>query len=210
MKSWEIIDTPEFQRLRSIKALGCTVFVFHNANHTVFEHSLGVAYLGRKLMKRLRKDQPELNITEKDINNVTIAGLCHDLAAGPFTSAFNRFIEKKEYTKSKFYSQDWDKAELSMKMLRKIVAQKDLEFEFSDFEAISEIITGNCSTLKHKEWMCDIITNNKNMIDMRLFDSINRDTHKLGLFYSSFDNYPLFSGACVIANEICYPVTVLL
>jgi len=95
--SWQIIDTPEFQRLRSIRALGCAVFVFHNANHTVFEHSLGVAHLARKLVKRLSKEQPELEITPSDIQNVTIAGLCHDLAAGPYTSAFTRFMQKTEY-----------------------------------------------------------------------------------------------------------------
>ena len=48
-------------------------------------------------MRRLRKDQPELNIESKDIDNVTIAGLCHNLAAVPFNDAFNLFLKKKEY-----------------------------------------------------------------------------------------------------------------
>ena len=94
--SWKIIDTPIFQRLRSIRALGCSVFVFHNANHTVFEHSLGVAHLSRKLVKRLCKDQPELDIRPNDIMNATIAGLCHDIAAGPYTTAFTKFMTKTE------------------------------------------------------------------------------------------------------------------
>eukprot|EP00826_Nyctotherus_ovalis_P007572 TRINITY_DN11911_c0_g1_i6.p3 TRINITY_DN11911_c0_g1~~TRINITY_DN11911_c0_g1_i6.p3 ORF type:complete len:101 (-),score=38.76 TRINITY_DN11911_c0_g1_i6:795-1097(-) len=97
-----------------------------------------------------------------------------------------------------------------MKILKEIVAHKEIDLEFSDLDAIHEIISGNSATLKHKEWMCDVIVNRKNMVDMRLFDSINRDTHKLGLFYSSFDNYPLFSGARVISNEICYPIAVFL
>ena len=53
--------------------------------------------------------------------------------------------------------------------------------------------------------MGDIVLNKRNMIDTVLFDSINRDTHKLGLFYSSFDSYPLYANAKVIENEICYP-----
>ncbi len=53
--------------------------------------------------------------------------------------------------------------------------------------------------------MGDVVINRRNMIDTSLFDSINRDTHKLGLFYSSFDIYPLYIGARVIDNEICYP-----
>ena len=56
----QIIDTPEFQRLRNIKQLAAVSYVFPSANHTRFEHSIGVSHLAGIMMNELYLKQPVL------------------------------------------------------------------------------------------------------------------------------------------------------
>ena len=51
-----------------------------------------VAYLAAELVSTLRRNQPELNITETDLVCVSLAGLCHDLGHGPFSHMWETFM----------------------------------------------------------------------------------------------------------------------
>jgi HD superfamily phosphohydrolase len=70
---------PEFGRLRDIKQVGFLSWVYASASHGRWEHSLGTAHLAGVLVQGLRTRQPELGITDRDVNCVQLAGLCHDL-----------------------------------------------------------------------------------------------------------------------------------
>ena len=88
----KIIDTSAFQRLRYLKQLGCTYFVFHGATHTRFEHSIGVCWLAGEWIKHLMNKQPELEITQNDVKLIQISSLLHDIGHGPYSHTFERFI----------------------------------------------------------------------------------------------------------------------
>ncbi len=45
----ELIDTPEFQRLRRIRQLGAAFLVFHGAEHSRFSHALGTAHMAKRV-----------------------------------------------------------------------------------------------------------------------------------------------------------------
>ncbi|WP_290598175.1 MULTISPECIES: HD domain-containing protein [unclassified Archaeoglobus] len=79
----KIIDTPQFQRLRRVKQLGFADLVYPGANHTRFEHSLGVMHIARVLKDRLELD---------DV--VLVAALLHDIGHAPFSHSSERLLEE--------------------------------------------------------------------------------------------------------------------
>ena len=89
--AWKLINPPEFQRLRRIKQLGVSEFVFPSAVHTRFAHSIGVFHTARELVRIIEReftaDRP-LDQNRADV--ATIAALLHDLGHGPFSHTFER------------------------------------------------------------------------------------------------------------------------
>ena len=80
-----LIDTPAFRRLASIKQLGLVSLVYPAANHTRFEHSLGVYRLALLCLRRLSFDPRFADIVSPaDAEHLIAAALLHDLGHWPF------------------------------------------------------------------------------------------------------------------------------
>jgi hypothetical protein len=74
----DLVDTPEVQRLRRIRQLGLANLVFPGANHTRFEHILGVAYLTESLVS-------ELGLSEDEHDLLAAAAMLHDVGHPPYS-----------------------------------------------------------------------------------------------------------------------------
>lgn len=94
--AWRLIDTPEFQRLRRIKQLGVSEFVFPSATHTRFAHSIGVFHIARKLVEIIKREAEE---KPERADVAVIAALLHDIGHGPFSHTFEGVQESRGITK---------------------------------------------------------------------------------------------------------------
>ncbi|ELZ42779.1 metal dependent phosphohydrolase [Halorubrum saccharovorum DSM 1137] len=74
----DLLDTPAVQRLRHVKQLGTVQLVYPSANHTRFEHSLGVYHLASRALDHL-------GIEGARADRIEAAAMLHDVGHGPFS-----------------------------------------------------------------------------------------------------------------------------
>ena len=88
-----LIDTPLMQRLRRIRQLGLSNLVYPGANHSRFEHSLGVVHLATMLTANID------TVSTDEKNELRAASLLHDIGHGPLSHVTEGIIS--HYTRRK-------------------------------------------------------------------------------------------------------------
>lgn len=81
----DLVDTPDFQRLRHISQLGHVSLVYPGARHSRFEHSLGVYHLTKTFLRQLISPSPGLEVDEDDVKVCLAAALLHDIGHYPYS-----------------------------------------------------------------------------------------------------------------------------
>jgi len=152
----EIVDHPYFQRLRRIKQLGLTDFVYPGALHTRFHHALGCAFLMQKAIISLREKGHE--ITEEEEEGAILAILLHDIGHGPFSHALEHSVVK-----------GITHEEISLHFMKLL----NLEFEDRLSKAI-EIF----SNTYHKKFLHQLVSS---QLDMDRLDYLSRDSFYSGV-----------------------------
>lgn len=86
----ELIEHRYFQRLRRIRQLGLTHYVYPGALHTRFHHALGAMYLMTQAIETIRSKGSK--ITAEEAEAALAAILLHDIGHGPFSHALENSI----------------------------------------------------------------------------------------------------------------------
>lgn len=88
-----LIDQPDFQRLRFIRQTGLANLVFHGAEHSRFNHSMGVLYLARTMYRCITRNMGEKRDPRHELE-VASAALLHDIGHGPFSHTLEEILKE--------------------------------------------------------------------------------------------------------------------
>lgn len=89
----QLIDTPAFQRLRSIRQNGVTNLVFPGAEHSRFTHSIGVAWTASKMFDAIERNS-KISASTQAREDTILAALLHDLGHGPFSHTIEDILRR--------------------------------------------------------------------------------------------------------------------
>jgi len=184
----KLVDTPEIQRLRYIRQLGLANLVYPGANHSRFEHSLGVWYLAKKLSS-------ELDIPRDEALLVQISALLHDIGHGPFSHTFERVYKER--------LKIGDHMEISRKIIEGKIDIVENGGEIPDIisdlgyspKEVGELICG-----VHKKKYLSMIINGD--IDVDQLDYLARDAHYTGVAHGIIDLERLLNVMKIHDNEL--------
>lgn len=174
----KIINTPVFQRLRRIRQLALAHLVYPGAHHTRFEHCLGTMHIAGRIAEKLKEDG---NLSDKDVENIRLAALLHDIGHGPFSHV-------SEYLLEKYYDPDNADIGQEREKIHEIVTKDIIQKNPDLKKLIPEQQRNDIVTLLNKagikDFKGDIVSG---PLDADKLDYLLRDNYHTGVKYGLYD-----------------------
>ena len=182
----EIIDSYPVQRLRRLRQLAGAEYVYPGANHTRFEHSVGVMYLAGKVT-----ENPNISrlLDGEEVELLRLAALLHDVGHGPFSHIFEHLLVK-ELGKTHEDMTVWIVQNSELKDLLNKIGY--------DPEVVGKLAVGVLHK-SGKSFLDQIITSS---IDVDKLDFVVRDTYHTGAEYGYIDVFRLIHTLDVLGEDL--------
>ncbi|MGD2066097.1 MAG: HD domain-containing protein [Candidatus Bathyarchaeota archaeon] len=189
----QLIDSYPVQRLRRLRQLAGSEFVYSGANHTRFEHSIGVMYLAGELTENQNLCQL---LSEEEIQIVRMAALLHDVGHGPFSHVFEhllvKFLKKTHEDMTQWIIQESE--------LHDIINRLGI-----DPDAVAKLAVGELRK-PGKAFLDQII---QSAVDVDKLDFVVRDTYHTGAEYGYVDVFRLIHMLDVLGENLAVDVGAL-
>jgi HD superfamily phosphohydrolase len=187
---WGMISQPAFQRLRRIRQLAWTDYVYPGAMHTRFEHSLGVMQVATLLYDAICAKSAEILKSDlaynkdglgRDRQLVRFAALLHDLGHSPFSHASEELFPAHD---GKPYKHEDYSVAIIRSELREAIEEHDLNANYGlHAEDIAALVEGSAKARQPIFWR-DLIGG---QMDADRMDYLLRDSYHTGVEYGGFD-----------------------
>lgn len=165
----KIIDNPIFQRLRRIKQLSGAHLTYPGAQHTRFEHSLGVMHIASQAAQALEEKGI---FNADDIANIRIAALLHDIGHGPFSHLFEEVAQRKRKSSHELLGRD-------------LILKTDIGDLISEFGFNKKFITSLAFGDSKLQFMNEIISG---ALSADIMDYLLRDGYFTGAEHAKIDH----------------------
>jgi len=182
----EIIDSYPVQRLRRLRQLAGSEYVYPGANHTRFEHCVGVMYLAGKVV-----ESPNVSriVNDEEAEQTRIAALLHDVGHGPFSHVFEQLLIKDlDKTHEDITSWIIEKSELADKATKAGYRPEDL----------ARLAVGKLHR-PGRAFLDQVISS---AVDVDKQDFIVRDTFHTGAEYGFVDVFRLIHALDVLDENL--------
>ena len=189
-----ILETPYYQRLRWIRQLGFSFYIFPGATHTRHAHALGVLHTMDQMLKSIGKAVPEEKLF--DVHNhepatlfhrtMRLAAMLHDIGTFPFSHSIelayiNHWKKKNRLKKTKYIA---NHESLGSHIIRNTDFDdgitRILKEEGIDVQRLSEVISGKSKDLLANQLM-------HSDVDADRMDYLLRDAQHTGIKFGVYD-----------------------
>jgi len=182
----DLIDTYPMQRLRRLRQLAGSEYVYPGANHTRFEHCVGVMYLAGKV---LENPYISCTVSDEEVDVCRISALLHDAGHGPFSHVFEQLLTKNlEKTHEDITSWIIEKSEVGDKLSKMGYNPQE----------VAKLAVGKLHK-PNKAFLDQIISS---AVDVDKQDFIVRDTYHTGAEYGFIDVFRLIHALDVLGENL--------
>lgn len=189
----KLIDSYPVQRMRRLRQLAGSEYVYPGANHTRFEHCLGVMYLAGRVAENHNLSRV---VSDEETEMIRVSGLLHDVGHGPFSHVFEQLLIKNlEKTHEDITSWIIEKSELGDNIGKMGLNPQD----------VSKLAVGKLQKPGKAFW--DQIISSA--VDVDKQDFIVRDTYHTGAEYGFIDVFRLVHALDVLGENLAVEVGAL-
>jgi len=192
----QIINLPEFQRLRNIKQLAFTYYVYPGAMHSRFEHSLGVMELATRAVLYLLRDNHDhiveslekINLSiQQAVDCLRLAALLHDIGHLPFSHGTECVLSNGKKHE-----------DVSIAVILSLKDKLDKWYFSGATDLVIQLIQSD-PVIPELCFMKNILSG---QIDVDRMDYLLRDSLHCGVKYGTFDYTRLLETLLIMESEM--------